>query len=52
MVKGVDRLASMSDLRLLEKSGGKSGEWRRPEDPQKPAVARVPGMRGPRRGQR
>jgi len=31
MVKGVDRGAHIRDVRLLEKSGGKSGEWRRPE---------------------
>jgi cyclic pyranopterin monophosphate synthase len=30
MVKGVDRGAQIRDVRLLEKSGGKSGEWRRP----------------------
>ena len=29
MVKGVDRDAYIRDVRLLEKSGGKSGEWRR-----------------------
>jgi len=29
MVKGVDRTAFVRDLRLLEKSGGKSGDWRR-----------------------
>ena len=29
MVKGVDREAFVRDVRLLEKSGGKSGEWRR-----------------------
>lgn len=30
MVKGVDRGALIRDVRLLEKTGGKSGEWRRP----------------------
>jgi cyclic pyranopterin phosphate synthase len=30
MVKGVDRTAFVRDVRLLEKSGGRSGEWRRP----------------------
>jgi cyclic pyranopterin phosphate synthase len=30
MVKGVDRGAVIRDVRLLEKTGGKSGEWRRP----------------------
>ena len=29
MVKGVDRGAFIRDVRLTEKSGGKSGEWRR-----------------------
>lgn len=53
MVKGVDRSATVSDLRLLEKSGGKSGEWRRPEDGPPRQGARVsPGTRGPKRGQR
>jgi cyclic pyranopterin phosphate synthase len=30
MVKGHDRGASVEGVRLLEKSGGKSGTWRRP----------------------
>jgi cyclic pyranopterin phosphate synthase len=29
MVKAVDPRASITDVRLLAKSGGKSGEWRR-----------------------
>ncbi len=29
MVKALDRRASMDNVRLLEKTGGKSGEWRR-----------------------
>lgn len=29
MIKGVDRGAEISGVRLLEKSGGRSGEWRR-----------------------
>jgi len=29
MVKGVDRGALIRDVKLLEKTGGKSGEWRR-----------------------
>ena len=33
MVKGVDRGALIREVRLLEKSGGKSGEWRRPSSP-------------------
>jgi cyclic pyranopterin phosphate synthase len=31
MIKAVDRSAVLSDVRLLAKSGGRSGEWRRPE---------------------
>jgi len=30
MLKAVDRAMTITDLRLLEKSGGKSGAWRRP----------------------
>lgn len=53
MVKGVDRSASIRDILLLEKSGGKSGEWRRSEDrPRREGSGRIPGARGPRRGQR
>ena len=29
MVKAVDPRATVTDVRLLAKSGGKSGEWRR-----------------------
>lgn len=32
MVKGVDRGAEIRSLRLLTKTGGKSGEWQRPAD--------------------
>jgi cyclic pyranopterin phosphate synthase len=31
MVKGVDRAAAIENIRLLSKSGGRSGEWRRSE---------------------
>lgn len=31
MVKGMDRTTSIADVRLLAKSGGRSGDWRRPE---------------------
>ncbi len=31
MVKGVDRAAEIRTIRLLEKSGGRSGDWRRKE---------------------
>ena len=30
MVKAVDRSATLTDVRLIEKSGGRSGEWTRP----------------------
>jgi cyclic pyranopterin monophosphate synthase len=54
MVKGVDRSAAISDLQLVEKLGGKSGEWHRPDvaAPRKPTSRPSPGARGPRRGQR
>ncbi|MEX2414225.1 MAG: cyclic pyranopterin monophosphate synthase MoaC, partial [Thermoleophilaceae bacterium] len=31
MVKGVERGVTIGDVRLLEKSGGRSGHWRRDE---------------------
>ena len=34
MVKAVDRGARITDIRLLHKAGGKSGEWRAPDAPQ------------------
>ncbi len=52
MVKGVDRSAEIRSLRLLEKSGGRSGEWHRPADPEGGAGERRPvprGVRGPQR---
>jgi cyclic pyranopterin monophosphate synthase len=54
MVKGVDRSAAISAIQLLEKSGGKSGEWHRGEtqEHRKPSVRPNPGTRGPKRGQR
>lgn len=30
MVKGVERAVAIDELRLLEKSGGRSGDWHRP----------------------
>ena len=49
MVKSVDRGAEIRHVRLLEKSGGKSGEWRRPAE-ERPARSTLrPGTRGPRR---
>lgn len=32
MVKAADRGMEIGDIRLLEKAGGKSGDWRRPGD--------------------
>ena len=30
MIKGIDRSASISEIRLLEKTGGRSGDWHSP----------------------
>jgi cyclic pyranopterin phosphate synthase len=52
MVKGVDRTAEIRNLRLLEKTGGKSGEWHRPADAEGGSERKsgVPkGARGPQR---
>lgn len=50
MIKGVDRLAEIESVRLLEKTGGRSGEWHRPPDDAPAPRAPVPrGTRGPRR---
>jgi cyclic pyranopterin phosphate synthase len=53
MVKSVDRSAEIRNVRLVEKSGGQSGQWRRPDEPH---VARATprdggrkSFRGPRR---
>ena len=42
MVKGVDRSATIRDIRLLEKTGGKSGEWRRPSSESPTAASKKP----------
>ena len=46
MVKALDRGAVLSDVRVVEKSGGASGDWRRPEADARtapePAPASVP----------
>ncbi|NGO70472.1 cyclic pyranopterin monophosphate synthase MoaC [Streptomyces boncukensis] len=34
MVKAVDKAATVTDVRVEEKSGGKSGEWRRQGEPE------------------
>jgi cyclic pyranopterin monophosphate synthase len=33
MVKGMDRTVVIQDIRLLAKSGGRSGDWTRPAEP-------------------
>jgi cyclic pyranopterin phosphate synthase len=43
MVKAVDPAASMTDVRLVAKSGGKHGDWRRPGE----GDAVAPGTDGP-----
>jgi cyclic pyranopterin phosphate synthase len=53
MVKGIDRGAEIRQIRLLEKSGGASGEWRRAATPEPASAVRLPpGTRGPRRASR
>ena len=50
MVKSADRSAEIRSIRLLEKSGGKSGEWRRPAERERSDEPRrrvPPGVRGP-----
>jgi cyclic pyranopterin phosphate synthase len=52
MVKSVDRTAEIRAIRLLEKSGGRSGDWHRgdPTDAVRPPKpARPKGVRGPKR---
>ena len=55
MIKSVERDAELAVVRLVEKSGGKSGEWRRdegsPPDRPRPRAARGSG-RFPTRGSR
>ena len=48
MVKGVEKGVEIRWVRLLEKTGGKSGEWHRQPDPAEGPDAR-PASRGPRR---
>ena len=43
MVKGVDRGAVLADIRLLAKSGGRTGAWSRPGDAVRPGDAAGPG---------
>ena len=48
MVKGVEKGVEIRSIRLLEKTGGKSGEWHRPVDEPGQAETR-PAPHGPRR---
>lgn len=53
MVKGVEKGVEIRSVRLLEKSGGKSGDWHRPPEAAETVAPRGPrpkGTRGPARG--
>jgi hypothetical protein len=47
MVKGVERGVEIRSIRLLSKSGGRSGDWQRPSDAdgEGPAPRHRPGER-------
>jgi cyclic pyranopterin phosphate synthase len=45
MVKGVERGVEIRSLRLVSKTGGKSGEWHRPIGDEVPRPRRKPGER-------
>jgi cyclic pyranopterin phosphate synthase len=32
MVKGLDKATSIDDVRIVSKTGGKSGDWHRPDE--------------------
>jgi cyclic pyranopterin phosphate synthase len=44
MVKAVDPAAVLTEVRVLSKTGGKSGDWLRDQPASQPAVARSPGL--------
>jgi cyclic pyranopterin phosphate synthase len=46
MVKGVERGVEIGAVRLLSKTGGKSGNWTRPASPSEATRPRRPGERG------
>lgn len=46
MVKGLDRTTSIADVRLLAKSGGRSGDWVRPDAAVPPAAPAATGPVG------
>ena len=45
MVKGVERGVEIRSLRLVSKTGGRSGEWHRPAGDEAPGPRRKPGER-------
>ena len=45
MVKGVERGVEIQNLRLVSKTGGKSGDWHRPVPDEAPRPRRKPGER-------
>jgi cyclic pyranopterin phosphate synthase len=45
MVKGVERGVEVRGIHLLSKSGGRSGDWQRPADAERPAPGRKRGER-------
>ena len=47
MVKGVERGVEIRSIRLVSKSGGQSGEWRRPTEPSAAADLGAPSPGGP-----
>ncbi|MDF2443034.1 MAG: cyclic pyranopterin monophosphate synthase [Subtercola sp.] len=42
MIKAVDKLASITDIRVVSKSGGKSGDWVRPGSTAPPGDGNAP----------
>jgi cyclic pyranopterin phosphate synthase len=52
MVKGVEKGVEIRHLRLVSKSGGKSGPWARPAEAAAVAGPRPRGVRGPARRRR
>ena len=48
MVKGVERGVEIRGIRLVSKTGGKSGEWHRPADRRRGAAAAAASGRGER----
>jgi cyclic pyranopterin phosphate synthase len=47
MVKGVERGVEIRSIHLVSKSGGQSGDWRRPDEPAASGATGAPGPGGP-----